>query len=75
MAAKPESDTVRMLIKHEDLTSHNHMWSSSTIIIGNDEALRKLLEDWENAMQSGEEVDLSSGSTEFICQYVLTREQ
>ena len=26
-------------------------------------------------MQSGEEVDLSSGSIEFICQYVLTREQ
>ena len=29
------------------------MWSSSTNIIGNDEALNKLLEDWENAMQSG----------------------
>ena len=26
-------------------------------------------------MQSGEEVDLSSGSIEFICQYILTREQ
>ena len=75
MPAKPDSDTVRILIKHNDLISHNHMWSSSTNIIGNDEALRKLLEDWENAMQSGEEVDLSSGSIEFICQYVLTREQ
>jgi hypothetical protein len=71
---KPNSDTVRMLIKHDDLTSHNHMWSSSTNIIGNDEALNKLLEDWENAMQSGEEVDLSTGSIEFICQYVLTHE-
>ena len=26
-------------------------------------------------MQSGEEVDLSSGDIEFICQYILTREQ
>ena len=73
MAAKPDSDTVRMLIKHDDLISHNHMWSSSTNIIGNNEALRKLLDDWENAMQSGEEIDLSSGSIEFICQYVLSR--
>ena len=64
-----------MLIKHDDLISHNHMWSSSTNTIGNGAALNKLLEDWENAMQSGEEVDLSSGSIEFICQYILTREQ
>jgi len=71
----PNSDTVRMLIKHDDLISHNHMWSSSTNTIGNGAALNKLLEDWENAMQSGEEVDLSSGSIEFICQYILTREQ
>ena len=74
LAPKPNSDTVRMLIKHDELISHNHMWSSSTNIIGNDEALNKLLQDWENAMQSGEEVDLSTGSKEFICQYVLTRE-
>jgi hypothetical protein len=64
-----------MLIKHDDLISHNHMWSSSTNIIGNGAALHRILEDWENAMQSGEEVDLSSGSIEFICQYILTREQ
>ena len=72
---KPNSDTVRMLIKHDDLISHNHMWSSSSNIIGNGAALNKLLEDWENAMQSSEEVDLSSGSIEIICQYVLTRER
>ena len=72
---KPNSDTVRMFIKHDDLISHNHMWSSSTNTIGNGAALRRILEDWENAMQSGEEVDLSSGSIEFICQYILTREQ
>ena len=29
LAPKPNSDTVRMLIKHDDLISHNHMWSSS----------------------------------------------
>ena len=34
------TDTVRMLIKHDDLISHNHMWSSSTHVIGNDEALQ-----------------------------------
>ena len=47
----------------------------STNIIGNGEALNKLLDDWENAMQSCEEVDLSLGDIEFICQYILTREQ
>ena len=70
---KPDSDTTRMLIKHDDLTSHNHMWSSSTHVIGNGEALNAILQDWEDAMQSGEEIDLSSGSIEFIFQYVLTR--
>ena len=67
------TDTVRMLIKHDDLISHNHMWSSSTHVIGNDEALHRLMDDWQNAMQSGEEVDLSTGSIEFIFQYALTR--
>jgi len=67
------TDTVRMLIKHNDLISHNHMWSSSTHVIGNDEALLAILDEWSNAMQSGEEVDLSSGSIEFIFQYALTR--
>ena len=36
-------------------------------------ALNQILDEWENAMQSGEEIDLSSGSIEFICQYVLSR--
>ena len=31
---KPETDTVRMLIKHNELQSHNHIWSSSTFVIG-----------------------------------------
>jgi hypothetical protein len=70
---KPNSDICRMLIKHDDLTSHNHMWSSSTHVIGNGDALRAIIQDWEDAMQSGEEIDLSSGSIEFIFQYVLTR--
>ena len=39
LPAKPDSDTVRMLIKHNDLQSHNHMWSSSTYIIGHSCAL------------------------------------
>ena len=30
LPAKPDSDIVRMLIKHNDFQSHNHMWSSST---------------------------------------------
>jgi hypothetical protein len=60
------TDTVRMLIKHDDLISHNHMWSSSTHVIGNDEGLHGILDDWQNAMQSGEEVDLSTGSIEFF---------
>ena len=42
---KPDSDTVRMLIKHDYLISHNHMWSSSTNTIGNGAALNKLIED------------------------------
>ena len=67
------TDTVRMLIKHDDLISHNHMWSSSTHVIGNDEGLHGILDDWQNAMQSGEEVDLSTGSIEFVFQYALTR--
>ena len=49
------------------------MWSSSTHVIGNDEALHAILDEWSNAMQSGEEVDLSTGSIEFIFQYALTR--
>jgi hypothetical protein len=72
--AKPESDTVRMLIKHEELQSHNHIWSSSTCIVGESHALNEILQNWENAMQSGEEVDLSNGSIEFIIQFTLTRE-
>ena len=72
--AKPESDTARMLVKHEELQSHNHMWSSSTYIVGESHALNEILQNWENAMQSGEEVDLSNGSIEFIVQYTLTRE-
>ena len=28
---KPNSDTCRMLIKHDDLTSHNHMWQHMTL--------------------------------------------
>ena len=71
--AKPNSDTIRILIKHDDLTAHNHMWSSSSNIIGQGNALNQILDEWENAMQSGEEIDLSSGSIEFICQYVLSR--
>ena len=63
-----------MLIKHNDLQSHNHMWSSSTYTIGQSSALNEILQNWENAMQSGEEIDLSNGSIEFINQYTLTRE-
>ena len=70
---KPNSDTIRILIKHNDLIAHNHMWSSSSNIIGHGNALNQILDEWENAMQSGEEIDLSSGSNEFICQYVLSR--
>ena len=72
---KPNTDTIRILIKHDDLIAHNHMWSSSTHVIGQSNALNEILDEWENAMQSGEEIDLSSGSIEFICQYVLSREQ
>ena len=50
------------------------MWSSATHVIGDVEALTSILNNWEDAMQSGEEIDLSSGSIEFIIQYVLTRE-
>ena len=73
LPAHPNTDTIRMLIKHDQLTSHNHMWSSSTTIIGQGEGLHQILEDWENAMQSGEEVDLSQGAIEIIFQFVLTR--
>jgi hypothetical protein len=45
MPPKPNSDTAHMLIEHSDLISHNHMWSSSSNIIGNGEALNKLLDD------------------------------
>ena len=63
-----------MLIKHDHLTSHNHMWSSSTTITGQGEGgLHQILEDWNNAMQSGEKVDLSQGAIEIIFQFVLTR--
>ena len=59
LPVKPETDTVRMLIKHNELQSHNHIWSSSTFVIGHGAALNEILQNWENAMQSGEEVDLS----------------
>ena len=74
LPVKPETDTVRMLIKHNELQSHNHIWSSSTFVIGHGSALNEILQNWENAMQSGEEVDLSNGAIEFIIQYTLTRE-
>ena len=44
-----------------------------TRVIGNDEALLAILVEWSNAMQSGEEVDLSTGSIEFVFQYALTQ--
>ena len=72
---KPDKDTIRILIKHDDLIAHNHMWSSSSYVIGQGAALNQILEEWENAMQSGEEIDLSSASIEFVCQYVLSRER
>ena len=50
------------------------MWYSSTNVIGKGNALNEILQNWENAMQSGEEVDLSNGAIEFIIQYTLTRE-
>ena len=43
------------------------------MVIVNDEGLHGILDDWQNPMQSGEEVDLSTGSIEFVFQYALTR--
>jgi hypothetical protein len=47
LPAKPESDTVRMVIKHNELQSHNHMWSSSTFVVGHSHALNEILQNWE----------------------------
>jgi len=69
----PNTDTVRMVLFHPGLTNHGNVWSSATYAIGNDSALREILKDWEDAMQSGEEVDLSTGSLRMQFQYVLSQ--
>jgi len=70
--ASPMTDTVRMILSHPGLTNHAHMWSSNTHYVGHNTCLANILTDWEAAMQSGEELDLSSDSFTLYFQFVLT---
>ena len=70
--ASPMTDTVRMILSHPGLTNHAHMWSSNTHYIGHNTCLANILTDWEAAMQSGEELDLSSEAFKLYFQFVLT---
>jgi hypothetical protein len=71
--AAPTTDTARMILSHPELTNHSRMWSSNTHYIGHNTALDNILTDWEAAMQSAEELDLSSDSFILYFQFVLTQ--
>jgi len=62
-------DTVQIQIHHAGITGNGGYWGSTNEPVQT--VLQTLVGQWEAAMQSGEEVDLSQGALEMILTYTL----
>ena len=59
-----DEDTVQLQVHHDGITANGGWWGSQNLPIGN--ALPDFVESWNNAMQSGDYVDLSQGALEIL---------
>ena len=65
----PTEDTVQIQIRHEGILANGNMWGTPSIFIAN--ALDQLVTLWDNAMQSGDMVDLSLGALEMYLTFTF----
>jgi len=64
-----DGDMVQIQIHHDGVTGNGGYWGSSNDLVIT--MLDTLVEQWEQAMQSGDEVDLSQGALEMFFTYTL----
>ena len=69
-APNPQHDSVIVVIHHDGIYANGGSWGTPNLVVSS--ALDEIVERWEAAMQSGEEIDLSIGALEMICTFTLT---
>ena len=65
----PTTDTVYVTIGHSGLQKNGGHWGSLAYTVNT--ALESIVEAWDQAMQSGTQVDLSEGALEVVCTFTL----
>jgi len=63
-APNPQHDSVIVVIHHDGIYANGGSWGTPNLVVSS--ALDEIVERWEAAMQSGEEIDLSIGALEMI---------
>eukprot|EP01040_Poterioochromonas_malhamensis_P011996 gene11996-13099_t len=65
-------DSMQVTLKHDGIRANGGWWGTPDMpIVGEPGALEEWVARWSEAMQSGEEVDLSQGAIEFVFTYTL----
>ena len=65
----PQQDQVKVIVEHDGIYANGGTWGTPNMIVG--QALDEMTARWDEAMQSGDEVDLSVGALQLICTFTL----